>query len=190
MNNNRSSNTYDKLITYSDGGARGNPGPAGAGGVVQTPQGEVLAEISEYLGETTNNIAEYKALILTLQQASRFVSKSLEVRADSELMVKQLKGEYKVKNEGLKPLYLQAKDLLLNYKIVSIKHVYRSDNKRADELANEAMDRQESPVSSMDGVEAGGYDANSGDGGSVNDNPADNTPSTKGTGFHEQGTLF
>lgn len=186
--NNRSSKVYDKLITYSDGGARGNPGPAGAGGVVQTPEEEVLAEVSEYLGETTNNIAEYKALILTLQKASRFASKSLEVRADSELMVKQLRGEYKVKNEGLKPLYLQVKDLLSHYKNVTVKHVYRSDNKRADELANEAMDRQEPLISHGDGGETGEYDARAGDSGSANDNPAGNN--SEEIGFHEQGTLF
>jgi ribonuclease HI len=183
-----SSKMYDKLITYSDGGARGNPGPAGAGGVVQTPNGEILAEVSEYLGVTTNNIAEYKALILTLQKASRFGSKSLEVRADSELMVKQLKGEYKVKNEGLKPLYAEAKELLARYKNVTVKHVYRSDNKQADELANEAMDRQESSISHDNGREAGEHNAKTGDNGGANGNPAGN--SSEEIGFHEQGTLF
>jgi ribonuclease HI len=179
---------YDKLITYSDGGARGNPGPAGAGGVVQTSEGEVLAEVSEYLGVTTNNIAEYKALILTLQKANRFASKSLEVRADSELMVKQLRGEYKVKNEGLKPLYLQVKDLLSHYKNVTVKHVYRSDNKLADELANEAMDRRGSSISHDDGGEAGEHDAKTESSSGANGNPTDN--SSEEIGFHEQGTLF
>jgi ribonuclease HI len=134
----------DKVILYSDGGARGNPGPAGAGGLVLSLDGEVLAEISEYLGETTNNVAEYTALIMTLGQAIRFKADEIEIRADSELMVKQLKGEYKVKNQGLRPLYDQAKELLSSYKKVTIKHIYRSNNKRADELANAAMDARES----------------------------------------------
>lgn len=131
---------YEKVIIYSDGAARGNPGPAGAGGQILSPMGNVLAEVSEYLGETTNNVAEYKALILTLEQVPQFRPREVEIRADSELMVRQLNGEYKVKNEGLKPLFNRAKQLLSQFKRVTIKHVYRSDNKHADELANEAID--------------------------------------------------
>jgi ribonuclease HI len=141
---NGSKQKHGKVILYSDGGARGNPGPAGAGGLVLSINAEVLAEISEYLGETTNNVAEYTALIMTLGQAIRFKPDEVEIRADSELMVKQLKGEYKVKNQGLRPLYDQVKELLTPYKKVTIKHIYRSDNKRADELANAAMDARES----------------------------------------------
>ncbi len=128
------------LIIYSDGAARGNPGPAGAGGQIKDSSGNVLAEVSEYLGETTNNIAEYKALILALERALGYNPTRLEIRADSELLVRQLLGEYKVKNEGLKPLYDRIKQLLSGVKSVDIKHIYRSDNKHADELANQAID--------------------------------------------------
>jgi ribonuclease HI len=169
------SDSYNRIITYSDGGARGNPGPAGAGGQIQTCDGEVLAEISEYLGETTNNIAEYKALILTLERAREFASEELEIRADSELVVKQLNGEYKVKNEGLKPLFLRVKELIAGYDRVKIIHVYRKQNKRADELANEALDKQAGTYASRE-----------------SEDPADRGAQQQfGDGdIHRQGTLF
>lgn len=132
--------TYDELIIYTDGAARGNPGPAGAGGQITTPTGEVIAEISEYVGETTNNVAEYKALLITLEKSLAYNPVAVVIRSDSELLVKQLKGEYKVKNEGLKPLHERAKRLLMHFKNVSIQHVYRSENKQADQLANKAID--------------------------------------------------
>lgn len=132
---------YKKVITYSDGAARGNPGPAGAGGEIRNSSGDTLAEISEYLGETTNNVAEYKALILTLERALQYAPSEIDIHADSELLVKQLNGEYKVKNEGLKPLFERVKQLLSGVKKATVKHVYRSVNARADELANEAIDR-------------------------------------------------
>jgi len=132
--------TYEKLIIYTDGAARGNPGPAGAGGQITTPAGEVLAEISEYLGETTNNVAEYKALLLTLEKSLPYNPAAIVIISDSELLVKQLKGEYKVRNEGLKPLHERVKRLLMQLKNVSIEHVYRSENKQADQLANKAID--------------------------------------------------
>jgi len=132
---------YRKLIIFSDGAARGNPGPAGAGGQVKSPSGKVLCEISEYLGETTNNAAEYKALILTIERALAYHPEELDINADSELLVKQLKGEYKVKNEGLKPLYERVKHLLAGLKRVGIRHIYRSENAEADRLANTAIDK-------------------------------------------------
>jgi len=135
--------TYNKLIIYTDGAARGNPGPAGAGGQITTPEGEVLAEVSEYLGEATNNVAEYKALLLTLEKSLSYNPAAIVIRSDSELLVKQLKGEYKVKNEGLKPLHERAKRLLMQFRNVEIEHVYRAENKQADQLANEAIDRFE-----------------------------------------------
>ncbi|MBI4733645.1 MAG: ribonuclease HI family protein [Rubrobacteridae bacterium] len=135
-----STQVHEKIIIYSDGAARGNPGHAGAGASIQTSTGEVISEVSEYLRETTNNVAEYRALILALEQARPLGACELEVRADSELMVKQLNGLYKVKNEGLKPLHAKVNELLLPYRKAKIIHVYRSDNKRADELANEAID--------------------------------------------------
>lgn len=132
-----------KIIVFSDGAARGNPGPAGAGAQIKNANGEVLAEVSEYLGETTNNVAEYKALILALERALEYKPEEIEINADSELMVKQLNGEYKVKNEGLKPLYGRVKQLLAGCKRVRIIHVYRSENSAADELANKAIDEFE-----------------------------------------------
>lgn len=130
-----------KIVIYSDGAARGNPGPAGAGGQIKGPAGENLAEISEYIGETTNNVAEYKALILALEKAVQFKPLKVEIRSDSELMVKQISGEYKVKNEGLKPLHERVKQLLTRFKEVTVRHIYRTENVRADELANEAIDK-------------------------------------------------
>ncbi len=130
-----------KLIVYSDGAARGNPGPAGAGGIIKDMSGEVLAEISEYLGETTNNVAEYKALILTLEKALQYGKDEVEIYLDSELLVRQLTGAYKVKNEGLKPLFERVRQLLTAFNKASIEHVYRSENARADKLANGAIDK-------------------------------------------------
>ncbi|OIP97097.1 hypothetical protein AUK40_04020 [Candidatus Wirthbacteria bacterium CG2_30_54_11] len=129
------------LITYSDGGARGNPGPAGAGAVViDQSSKEVLAEISLYLGETTNNQAEYRALIAALGKANELNAQSITCYLDSELIVEQMKGRYKVKNPGLKELYLQA-IALVGLKKVSFRHIPREQNSHADRLANEAMDR-------------------------------------------------
>ncbi|MBE0446643.1 MAG: ribonuclease HI family protein [Actinobacteria bacterium] len=132
---------HKRLMIYSDGAARGNPGPAGAGGQVLDSSGNVLAEVSEYLGEITNNAAEYKALILTLERALQFTPVEIEIRSDSELLVKHLHGEYRVKNESLKPLFERVKQLLAGINKVDAKHIYRSENIRADELANEAIDR-------------------------------------------------
>lgn len=133
-----------KLILHTDGAARGNPGPAGAGGEIRNDDGKLLAEVSQYLGEATNNVAEYKALILTLERALLFNPQEIEVRADSELLVKQLCGEYRVKNEGLKPLYARIKILAADVKKFEVRHVYRSENAHADELANMAIDAYQS----------------------------------------------
>ena len=130
-----------KFIIYTDGGARGNPGPAGIGVVLQNKDGDVVGEWSEFLGVATNNQAEYKALLLALKQTVALGVIELECRLDSELVVKQLKGEYKIKNSELKLLNEQAKGLISQLKDVSFKHVRREQNKRADQLANQAMDR-------------------------------------------------
>ena len=135
-----------KYIVYADGGARGNPGPAGAGVVIKSEQGETLAEISEYLGEQTNNYAEYMAVIHALEtlrsaiDANGDESPELELRLDSELIIKQLKKEYRIKAENLKPLYKKVRELLDAFTTVVYTHVPREDNKEADTLANEAMD--------------------------------------------------
>lgn len=132
---------HQHLVSYTDGGARGNPGPAGIGVVLQNKDGETIGEWSEFLGIATNNQAEYKALLLALKQAVALGTIELECRLDSELVVKQLKGEYKVKHPDLKPLFEQAKSLISQIKNVSFKHIPRELNKQADRLANQAMDR-------------------------------------------------
>lgn len=131
-----------KLIIYTDGGARGNPGPAGIGAVIKDSDGEVLAEISEYIGETTNNQAEYRAVIAAIKKAQELEADVLEFFLDSELVVKQLNQEYKVKNQDLAPLFVQIYNATLSFKKVIFKHVRREFNKAADKLANQAMDRK------------------------------------------------
>jgi ribonuclease HI len=125
---------------FSDGAARGNPGPAGAGALLRSEDGEVLAEISEYLGETTNNQAEYQALLLGLKKAEELKLTTLKVFLDSELVVKQLNGDYKVKHPDLIPLYRQVTVLLKKFPSIAVAHVYREKNKEADKLANLAID--------------------------------------------------
>lgn len=129
------------LIIYTDGGARGNPGPAGIGAVIYNDQRRILAEISQYLGVTTNNQAEYRAVIAALEKAAELGGSELEFYLDSELVVRQLNHEYKVKNKDLAPLFLKIHNLLLGFKKSSFFHIPREQNKEADRLANDAMDR-------------------------------------------------
>jgi len=128
------------LIAYTDGGARGNPGPAGYGVVIQDESGHKVAALSEYLGHQTNNFAEYQALIASLEYTVKHGHKALKVISDSELLVRQIKGIYKVKNSVLKDLHARAKELIAKLDWFSIEHVMRGKNKEADRLANEAMD--------------------------------------------------
>jgi ribonuclease HI len=130
-----------KFIIYTDGGARGNPGPGGIGAVIYDENRHPVAEISEYLGHTTNNQAEYKALIAALKKAATLGADDLECFLDSELIVKQLKREYKVKNKDLAPLFLEIHNLSLSFHHLTYTHIPREKNKVADRLANEAMDR-------------------------------------------------
>lgn len=130
-----------KVIIHSDGGARGNPGPAGIGAILQAENGEILASVSQYLGVATNNQAEYKALIAALEKAQLLGAQELDCFLDSELIVKQINREYKVKNKDLAPLFLQVNNLLSKFKKYSFNHIAREHNKEADRLANEAMDR-------------------------------------------------
>jgi ribonuclease HI len=132
--------SVERVTIFSDGAARGNPGPAGAGAVLTGDDGRVLVEVCRYLGETTNNQAEYRALLLALEQALEIDASSVSIFADSELMVKQIKGEYRVKNEGIKPLFEQAVKLLRGFQDYTIAHVPRDQNKHADKLANLAID--------------------------------------------------
>ena len=128
-----------KVQIFTDGAARGNPGPAGIGVVIKSEK-ETLLEVSDYIGKTTNNVAEYMALIRGLEEALDMGNKSVEVYSDSELVVKQLNGEYKVKNEGLVPLYLHTRSLIKKFNHFSINHTVREENKHADELANKGID--------------------------------------------------
>lgn len=129
------------LIAHIDGGARGNPGPAGYGVVIQDESGKKVAMLSEYLGHQTNNFAEYQGLIAALEHAIQHGSKALKVISDSELMVRQIKGIYKVKNPTLQDLHARAKQLIRQLDWFSIGHVLRGKNQDADRLANEAMDK-------------------------------------------------
>lgn len=124
----------------TDGGARGNPGPGGAGFVLEDETGAVVRSGGRYLGCVTNNNAEYEALIWGLRTALDHGVTQLRVCADSELVVRQINGQYRVKNEGLKPLFAQAKALLGRFASVEVVHVRREQNAAADALANEAMD--------------------------------------------------
>jgi ribonuclease HI len=127
-------------VVYADGAARGNPGPAAIGAVVFDDDGEPVAEVSQAIGEATNNVAEYKALIAGLEAAARFAPRKLTVRLDSELLVRQLNGEYRVKAANLKPLYRKVQELLGRFPIVTVEHVPRQRNEWADRLANQALD--------------------------------------------------
>lgn len=127
-------------ILYADGAARGNPGPAGAGALLLDAQGDVLAELAKDLGHATNNVAEYQALILGLEEARRKGIAEIEVRMDSLLVVRQMQGLWKIKHPGLKPLALRAAALLREFPHHRIEHVPREENSRADALANLGID--------------------------------------------------
>jgi ribonuclease HI len=129
------------LIAHSDGGARGNPGPAGYGVVIKDEAGRKVAALSEYLGHQTNNFAEYQGLIAALEYALEHGPKALKVISDSELLVRQIKGIYKVKNATLQDLHARAKQLIAQLEWFSIGHALREHNQEADRLANAAMDK-------------------------------------------------
>ncbi|MCU0679018.1 MAG: ribonuclease HI family protein [Planctomycetes bacterium] len=130
-----------KLIIFTDGGARGNPGPAGIGAVIYDENKKMVAEISEFIGEATNNQAEYKAVMAAIGKARDLGAKELVFYLDSELVVKQLNREYKVKNGGLAPLFVRIYNASLDFKKVIFKHIPREQNKEADRLVNEAIDQ-------------------------------------------------
>jgi ribonuclease HI len=130
-----------KLIIYTDGGARGNPGPAGLGVVIYNEAREKVTEFSRFLGVATNNQAEYRAVIDALEKARALGASELEFYLDSELVVKQLNREYKVKNKDLAPLFLMIHNLSLSFRKITYTHIFREQNEEADQLANEAMDK-------------------------------------------------
>ena len=128
-------------VAHCDGGSRGNPGPAGYGAVIEDPEGRVVARLSEYLGRQTNNYAEYKALLAVLNWALQHGVEKLRVISDSELMVNQMKGRYKVASPGLRPLWEEARRLSESLERFEIRHTLRGGNQEADRLANLAMDK-------------------------------------------------
>jgi len=137
-----------KLITYTDGGSRGNPGPSAVGAVIANEKGEMLKEYGEKIENGTNNEAEYRAIIFALKKIKALFGKEkvkqmeVEMRMDSELASKQLNGEYKIESENIKPLFIDIWNLKLDYKKISFKHVPREKNKRADLLLNEVLDKE------------------------------------------------
>lgn len=135
------SKTSGWVTAYTDGGSRGNPGPSGYGVVIQATDGKVVAELSDFLGMRTNNVAEYSGLLAALEYAAEHGIERLRVISDSELMVKQMRGQYRVQSPELRPLYEEAKRRAAKLQAFQIEHVLRGKNKRADELANQAMDR-------------------------------------------------
>ncbi len=131
---------YEKLIINTDGGARGNPGPAGIGAVLKNEAGEVIAKISEYIGEATNNQAEYGAVIAAIEKAKELGAEELEFVLDSELVVKQMNREYKVKDKDLALLFMKIYNAGQGFKKLTFRHVRREFNKEADALVNKAID--------------------------------------------------
>lgn len=130
----------DRVIVRADGASRGNPGPAAIGAIIEDGRGRVLASISRRIGRTTNNQAEYRALITALERAAELGARRVDVRLDSELVVKQIKGSYRVKTASLRPLYLRADGLLKGFHGFTIRHVPREQNAEADRLANAALE--------------------------------------------------
>lgn len=130
-----------KLIVHVDGGARGNPGPAAAACVISTPDGEILGEHAQLLGAVTNNVAEYRALLLGLERARELGVTDVEVINDSELIAKQINGQYKVKHASMRPLYLEAMATLRGFEHWTVRTVPRAQNAEADALVNAALDQ-------------------------------------------------
>ncbi|MCJ7543232.1 MAG: ribonuclease HI family protein [Phycisphaerae bacterium] len=130
------------MIVFIDGGSRGNPGPAAAGVVVTAEDGTVLHEAALYLGEATNNVAEYRGLLAGLKAAAALKAAEVQAISDSELLVRQMTGQYRVKNAGLAPLAEQARRLARRFTVCAFRHVRREENRRADELVNQALDRR------------------------------------------------
>src|ERR1035437_797797 len=135
-----SSASADSIVAYIDGGSRGNPGPAGYGVAINDAAGRRIAELSDYLGVQTNNFAEYSGLLAALEYAVKHGHKALKVVSDSELLVKQTRGEYKVRNETLQQMAHEARELIRKLDSFQIRHVLREQNREADGLANQAMD--------------------------------------------------
>jgi probable phosphoglycerate mutase len=132
-----------EFVAYIDGGARGNPGPAGYGVRIEDASGTLVEELHGGIGIATNNTAEYNGLLAALRWAKHHGARTLHVRADSELLVKQMRGEYRVKHPGLQPLHAQARTLVADIGVVTFEHVRREKNREADRLSNLGMDESE-----------------------------------------------
>jgi ribonuclease HI len=131
--------TPTRLIIYTDGASSGNPGPAAIGAVIQDGQGRVISRISRRIGRATNNQAEYRAIITALEEAVRLGAGEVDIKSDSELVVKQLKGRYRVKKATLRPLYQKVVQLIGSLEAFTITHIPREQNREADRLANRAL---------------------------------------------------
>lgn len=145
---------HAKLAAYTaniDGGSRGNPGPAAYGVAIRDPRGEVVARLKKYIGRMTNNVAEYYGLIAALDYAQSHGIRALRIESDSELLVKQMRGQYKVKSADLKPLFERARKMTSTFEFFHIAHVYREKNAEADKLANEALDETSGARTVSDG---------------------------------------
>jgi ribonuclease HI len=133
---------HRRLRVFSDGASRGNPGPAGAGAVIEDEQGNAIERLGRFLGRQTNNVAEYEGLLLGLRRAHELGAREVEVRADSELLIRQLQGRYRVKNPDLQRLHAEAMALLKGFTHVGVSHVPREENGAADEMSNRAIDER------------------------------------------------
>ncbi len=129
------------IVAYIDGGARGNPGPAGYGVRVEDPHGSLIDEFHGFIGSSTNNVAEYNGLVAALKYALEHGHRIVRIKSDSELLVKQMRGEYRVKNAGLQPLYQEARAIAERLDRITYEHIRREQNEDADRLANQAMDQ-------------------------------------------------
>src|SRR5208337_4275565 len=132
-----------EIVAHIDGGSRGNPGPAAYGVAIDTAQGQAVTAFARFIGETTNNFAEYQGLLAALEYALKHGYPRLRVLTDSELMARQISGRYKVRSPDLKPLHDKAQAMIARLESFSIRHVYREQNREADRLANQAMDNAE-----------------------------------------------
>ena len=144
-----------------DGGSRGNPGPAAYGVVIRDPTGEIVAKLKKYIGQNTNNVAEYFGLIAALDYAETHGIRALRVQSDSELLVKQMRGQYRVKSEDLRPLFERARKMAQALALFRIEHVFREENREADALANQALDEtsRTNPASPANARRPSGKDA-------------------------------
>jgi len=133
---------FNKFYIHTDGGARGNPGPAGIGGISEDEQGKIILKKSKFLGTKTNNQAEYEALVLAFKEAKKLKAKNLEIFSDSELLVGQMSSGWKVRSNNVKSLHIKARELLDNFDSVVFRGVPREENKGADKLVNEAIDNK------------------------------------------------